>query len=297
MKNDAFSVKHPSVIFAYFVAVITLCAIIRHPVCTVISFVSAVLYSLILDAKRTGKLLVTFCLPVFILTAAINPLFNHRGTIVLAYFPSGNALTLESIVYGLFSALMLAALLVWFSVFSKIFTSDKIVWLIGRVFPIFALLISMTLHLIPELIRRFKAVKSAQIALKGNDGKHNRTDTVKSAFSRFSSVVTWTLESSISTSDSMKSRGYGLPGRSSYSPFIFTRSDIYALFAVLSLFLITLTGYMTDAFSWHYYPSMGGTLLDVRSLIFDLCFMALCLVPLVIDGKEALKCHFLRSGI
>ena len=143
MRDDAFSRRHPALVFVYFAAVISLAAFIRHPVCVVISFICAICYATVLDRRRILRFLLSFCLPIFILTAAINPAFNHRGTVVLARFPTGNALTLESIVYGAFAALTLVTVIVLFSSFSKVFSSDKFVWLIGRFAPTLSLLLSM----------------------------------------------------------------------------------------------------------------------------------------------------------
>ena len=297
MQSDAFSRRHPVVTFAYFAAVISLCAFLRHPVCTVISFACALSYALYLDARKTGRMLLTFCLPVFLLTAVINPAFNHRGTVTLAVLPGGNALTLESVVYGAFSALMLAALLLWFSAFSMVFTSDKLVWLAGRAFPTFALLVSMTLRFIPEFRRRLFAVRSARLALGGENGEKRGSAAVRDAFSIFSTVVTWSLENSVVTSDSMKSRGYGLPGRSAYSPYRFSALDASALCAIALLSFVTVVGSVYGAFDWHFYPSMGGALLEAKSLALDGVFLALCVVPLAIDGREAAKWRSLRSKI
>ncbi len=44
----------------------------------------------------------------------MNLAFNHEGATILAYLPSGNPLTLESIAYGFAAAAMLAAVVLWF---------------------------------------------------------------------------------------------------------------------------------------------------------------------------------------
>lgn len=40
-------------------------------------------------------------LALFAVTAAVNPAFSHEGRTILRYLPSGNPLTLESILYGI----------------------------------------------------------------------------------------------------------------------------------------------------------------------------------------------------
>ena len=44
-----------------------------------------------------------------LLAALVNPAFVHQGATILTYFPSGNPLTLESILYGCASGVLLAA--------------------------------------------------------------------------------------------------------------------------------------------------------------------------------------------
>lgn len=73
----------------------------------------------------------------------MNLAFNHQGATILAYLPSGNPLTLESIAYGFAAAAMLAAVVLWFSCWNTVMTSDKLMHLFGRVVPALSLLLSM----------------------------------------------------------------------------------------------------------------------------------------------------------
>ena len=70
-------------------------------------------------------------LPLLLLTALINPAFNHEGQTILTYLSNGNPITLESIVYGVAAAAMLVAVICWFSCYNSVMTSDKFVYLFG----------------------------------------------------------------------------------------------------------------------------------------------------------------------
>ena len=295
-QRDAFSRGHPAVLLSYFAAVITLAAFLRAPVCVAISLVCAIAYALFLDLRRSASFLLRFCLPVFVLTAAINPLFNHRGVTVLARFPSGNTLTLESILYGAFSAMLLVSVLMWFSILSRIVTSDMIIWLVGRFAPTGALLLSMTLRFVPEFRRRFAAVRKARRALYAGDGeKPGAISRTKDAFSCFSTVMTWSLESSIVTGDSMRSRGYASGRRTSYSLWRFGVRDAAALSAIALLTAATVTANALGLFDWDYYPRFVGNTADIRTVTAQAAYLLLCLVPLIADGREAIKWRYLRS--
>ena len=49
----------------------------------------------------------------------------------------------------------------------------------------------------------------------------------------FSAMISWALENAIDTADSMKARGYGLPGRTAFSIFIFDKRDLKTLLYIL----------------------------------------------------------------
>ncbi len=105
---DTFSGYHPLINFTYFVIVIGLSMFYMHPVFLALSLIGSVSYSIYLKGRKTVKVFLFGMLPVCLLAAAANPLFSMRGPTMLFYLKDGNPVTLESIVYGLASGLMLA---------------------------------------------------------------------------------------------------------------------------------------------------------------------------------------------
>ena len=61
-------------------------------------------------------------------------------------------------------------------------------------------------------------------------------------------MSTWSLENAIETADSMKSRGYGLPGRTAFSIFRFDRRDKLALPVLLGCVFYILLGAWLDVY-------------------------------------------------
>ena len=145
---DTFSGYHPLINFTYFVIVIGLSMFYMHPVFLTLSLIGSVSYSIYLKGRKTVKVFLLGMLPVCLLAAAANPLFSHAGATMLFYLKDGNPVTLESIVYGLASGLMLAGVISWFSVFHEVMTSDKFMYLFGKVIPAFSLLLPMTLRVL-----------------------------------------------------------------------------------------------------------------------------------------------------
>ena len=203
--QDAFADCHPIVNFIYFVSVIAFGMMSLHPVCLMIAFMGAFAYSVCLGGRKAVLRNLRYMIPVIILTALINPAFSHQGVTVLWYFPTGNALTLESILYGLAAAGMLVTVLCWFASLNRVLTSDKMIYLFGRFAPYLSLVISMTLKFFPEFVARIRQVYQAQkcagFIVEGRYFKRIRTGVRV-----ISSATTWALERAVITGDSMRSR-------------------------------------------------------------------------------------------
>lgn len=140
---------------------------------------------------------------------------------MLFYLKDGNPVTLESIVYGLASGLMLAGVISWFSVFHEVMTSDKFMYLFGKVIPAFSLLLSMTLRFVPRFTEQIRRVAEAQQCIGRNVNNGNVFQRAAHGLKILSITTTWALENSVETADSMKSRAYGLRGRTNFSIYRF----------------------------------------------------------------------------
>ena len=75
-----------------------------------------------------------FVILLFLVSSLINPLFNQNGMTVLLFI-NDTPITLEALVYGIFSSLTLVSVIVWFFTFSSVMTSEKIIYIFGRISP------------------------------------------------------------------------------------------------------------------------------------------------------------------
>ena len=293
--KSAFENCHPLVGFTYFALVIGCGMFFMHPVCLAVSLTGSVSFCVKLRGGRSARLFLKYALPVMLFAAAVNTLFNHRGDTVLCLLPTGNRLTLESILYGVAAAVMLVSVLAWFGCYNEIMTSDKFVYLFGRAIPSLSLVLSMTLRFVPRFAERFEQVKEARICM----GKTPRSPLgkIKNALTCFLTVAAWSLENSIVTADSMKSRGYGLRGRTSFSVFVFTERDacLLAWLGLSALFLIS--GAVSGDLNWTYYPGFGGALAEPLTIALEAVYFAVCFTPLVIDLWEDKRWRSSRSKI
>lgn len=298
MKNrDAFSGYHPLVNFLYFGLVIGFSMFFMHPVCLMISLCCAVCYHIRLNDKKSIRFLLRYALPMMLVTAVVNPAFNHQGSIILCYLPTGNPLTLESILYGIAASVMLVSILVWFSCYTAVMTSDKFVYLFGRIIPAMSLVLSMTLRFVPKFKAQFEAVKEAQAGMGRDIGGGSLWRRLRSALTCFSIMITWSLENAIETADSMKSRGYGLGGRTAFSIYTLTERDKSILIWLVFCGFYLFGGSLSGSLDWRYFPSIRGVLADPLTVSFEIIYLALCITPVIIDGKEERTWRSLQSKI
>jgi energy-coupling factor transport system permease protein len=277
MVNDAFAGYHPCVNLLYFAAVIGFGMFFFHPVLLGISFFCAAVYAVYLKGKKALRFGLLFILPLLVFTAVMNPLFNHQGLTIVAYLPNGNPVTLESVLYGIAAAGMLVTVIVWFVCFNTIITSDKMIYLFGRVLPALSLILSMSLRFVPRFIKQAKIIQNAQ---KGLGEKPSGVKVL-------SILVTWALENAIETADSMKARGYGLPGRTAFSIFTFRRRDGYAVGFIFICVCVICAGIVSGVLRFRYFP--GVVFYDVNPLIVIvfIFYFVLGIFPVILNMKEA----------
>jgi len=297
MAKDGFAGFHPVVNMVYFATVIGFSMFFMHPVSLVISFICAAGYALFLHGRKAIRFGLLYMLPLVIFTAALNPLFNHQGITILAYLPNGNPLTLESVLYGIAAAGMLVTVITWFSCFNAVMTSDKFIYLFGRVMPALSLILSMSLRLVPRFRAQIKVISNAQKCIGRDAASGNIYQKARHGIRIVSIMVSWALENAIDTADSMKSRGYGLPGRTAFSIFRFHRRDGYALVYILACGGAVIAGATVGAYGFRYFPSIQGQWGGVGTIAVFAAYFALGALPLFINTKEALTWRRIESRI
>lgn len=297
MGGDAFSSYHPIINFLYFALVLVFTMFFMHPVSLAVSLTCAAAYYVVLNGRGSLRTGLRYLLPMALMAALINPAFHHEGATILTYLPTGNPLTLESMVYGLAAAGMLASVMLWFSCYTAVMTSDKFVYLFGRIIPALSLILSMTLRFVPRFKAQLHVVSEAQRCVGRDVSNGSLLQRMKNGVTILSILVTWALENAIETADSMKSRGYGLPGRTAFSIYRFDDRDRAALAWLLFCGIYIACGWAAGGFSWRYYPTMKGVAPGPFPASFQLVYLALCLTPVILNKKEDREWTRLRSEI
>lgn len=277
---------HPIVNFIYFIFVFIFSMVITQPIIQIISLICSIICGISFCGKNGLWFAVKYSLPIILLTTVINPLFSHEGITIIMYLPSGNPLTLESILYGLSSGCMLASILLWFMSLNKVITSDKLMYLFGKIVPSLALLISMTMRFIPKFKAQIEIVNEAQKCMGHNVSRNGILSKMRNAITVLSIVVTWSLENAIETADSMKSRGYGLKGRTTFTIYSFGERDKIMLIWLLFSGIYVLCGMIAGVFDWRYYPSISGFSINPFAVSFHIVYFLMCITPVFINIME-----------
>ena len=265
-----------------------------HPLFLALTFVTSFVYSCMLGGTKSVKFNFRFMIPIVILTAVINPLFTHRGVTVLFYL-NGNAMTLESILYGMAAAVMLTSVIIWFSCYNAIMTSDKFIYLFGRVIPVMSLALSICLRFVPMLKIQFHEIAEGQKSLGRDFSKQGLFKKIRQLAKIISILLTWSMENAMEMSNSMRARGYGLKGRSSFSIFRFDRRDALAFCGIAALSVFVMWGCLCGENNILYYPAIVFPTATFRSALVFIAYLLLLTTPIAIDIKGELTWKLLSS--
>ena len=221
-----FSDYNPAAVAVWFFGVTGIAMFCSYPPLTAITALGGILFYLLGAGFSHGKTHLFFGM-LFLVLALANPVISHNGVTVL-FVLNHNPVTLEALLYGINSAAMIVGVLYWFRSFTRIMTSEKLLYLTGMLTPKLSLVLSMALRFVPLLRRQSEKIHDSQLAL-GLYREDNMPDLIKGKMREFSILITWALENGITTADSMTARGYGIRHRSTYRRFRFQAGDILLL--------------------------------------------------------------------
>ena len=270
---------HPAVNFIYFAAVIAATLTFQHPVFLAVSFLCAFAYSI----KRGGwkTLMFNLCLlPLIAAFALYYSSYTHFGMTVLQQNFVGNNMTLESLVYGIVLGVCVAGVCIWFSCVYSVFTTDKVVYLFGKVSPQLSLFLAILLRMVPRIKKEAKRINMAQQGIGKGVNQGSFFARLHNGIRIFSMLITWTIDSLTVSSESMRSRGSNLRGRKAFSIYRFDNRDrifVIGLFLCLTLTMMAVLLGQTDMV---YDPKIIWT--DV-SPVLCIGYAVLCLIPLGLE--------------
>ena len=294
-ENSTFAGCHPAVNLIFFLFAIGITMFSTSPAFLAVTLVFSWLYSILLNGKKAVKSNLIFTIPILIIMTVINTLFTHNGATVLFYL-NNSRITLEALLYGLAAAVLLSSIIVWFSCFNVVMTSDKLIYIFGKAAPVLGLTLSMIFRFIPLLKARFREISMGQRCM----GRHvagGFLAKLRQVTKEVSILISWSLEAAIETSDSMEARGYGLHGRTSFHLFKMTPTDKALLTGISISGLIAASGCTLGKTSIYYYPKVVLGQWDVLTVITFAAYVLMLAVPLITDIFGEIKWQQYRLEI
>lgn len=297
--KEEFGSFHPIVNMLFYCVVLGITMFYNNPVFIIISLICASLYVVIVNREKCFKIFMGM-IGLFICASLINPMFSHRGITVLFYLPTGNAVTLESIIFGLAAAGILVTVMLWFFTFGKVVTSDKIMAVFGKFAPSLSLIFSMVLKFVPNFTRHLKDTGDVNRILANANGKEDEEisfiEKIKLQINNFSITSTWALENSVDTADSMLSRGYGVGKRTNYDNYKLTARDVVTIVWITILAACVICGIVMGMTKSYYYPAFVIRRERYAEIVY-ITYAMLCSTPVLINIVEEIRWLRLKSKI
>lgn len=273
---------HPAVNLIYFAAVIFGTVTFQHPIFLAISWGCAFAYSV----RRNGWKTVIFNTSMLIFVGAYAlyyATFHHFGVTNLGTLFTGNRVTLESLTYGLVLGICVTGVMIWFSCVYSVFSSDKVVYLFGKVSPRLSLFLAILLRMVPRVKTEARKINRAQQGIGRGIDQGNVFRRIKNAVRIFSMLITWTIEALATASDSMRSRGSSLRGRKAFSIYRFDNRDRAYVIGVFFCLTVTMMALLLGQVDMQYDPRLVFPKITVMSYAFFGGYAGLCLMPLLLE--------------
>ena len=285
---------HPAVSVLYILSVTLPAMFSFNPILQILGFLGAILFLLLTEPELPRLRTVLGLALLAVMVVLINPVFNHRGQTEL-FFVNGHAITLESVLYGVRNAFCVLMILLWCRIFNRMVSSEKLLALLGRTMPKTALLLSSALRMVPLLRTRASAMRDTHKEL-GLYGNGEMADRLSGGARVFSMLVTWSLDHASDVSSSMKARGYGLRGRTTYSVYRFRTGDAVLMSCILLIDAAVLTAMGLGKLGFEFYPAIvmkRGAFTTAGLILYGV----LALGAAVFEAAELLRWKSCRAGI
>lgn len=282
---SSFESFHPLVSFFFFASVIVLGVCFLNPVFLAVGLLGATLLQLRLKGKEGLRLLGGMAV-AFVVLSLLNPLFNPAGDTVLFTYGPNRPFTLQSLIFGMVAAALFVTMILWFSSFNAVMTGEKVTYLFGRMAPALSLTLTMVLRLVPTYRRKLRAIMDARAGIGKSGAAGPLVARVRNAGALLSLLTTWAFESALVTADSMRSRGFGLPGRTCFAAYRFTLRDGVLLAIEVLLTALCVAALALGATAVEYFPVISLGYPTVPFWLALSSYVSLVLVPTLIDCWE-----------
>ena len=295
MKEDAFSKLHPAVNLLFFIGAICFGVLLQHPVYLLAGIFASGVYYFTLNGRKGIKNIILM-IPLFVFITLFNPIVNTRGiTVLFSYLD--RPYTLEALIYGVAVGATFVLMILWFGCYGKVLTGDKFTCLFGNLAPSLSLLLVMVFRMIPNLLNKAKQI----IGIRNSIGKGTENSSFKDKLNTGMTVIgvltSWALEGSITTSDSMRSRGYGTSKRTSFIVYRMTKTDWISI-AVMSVLIGVIIFFAANGgMNAEFLPERNITPVKGVNIIGFTAYLGYLMIPTILNIREVIQWKISKSKI
>lgn len=295
--KDKFAAYHPVINFTFFIGAIAFAMILMHPGFLVCSLFWSAVYYLTVRGKAGVRFLLSM-VSLLVVLSLLNPLFNPLGEHVLFTYLGERPYTAEALFYGAALAVMMVSVLTWFASYNTVMTSDKFLYLFGRMAPSVTLILTMVLRLVPSYKEKVLQMNGARRCIGKGADVGNVKEKAAHGMVLLSTLTSWALEGGVITADSMRSRGYGCGKRTTYSLYRYEGRD-KCLVAVMTVLLgILVVCWLNGAAETAYTPKLQVAGMENRWTVLGIAAYSLFLaIPSAVNIWEEIRWHSLKSKI
>lgn len=293
MRFDSY---HPMINLIYFAAAVVLTVWFNNPVFVGISYVCAFLYAVKLKGLRALIFNTCLLIPMAVYTWWYS-YYNHFGVTVIGENFTGNSITAEAICFGLERAVTAGAVIMFMSCFLAVFSSDKVVYVFGRISPKLSLFISVILRAVPRIKKYAGKINTAQKGVGRGTSQGGVLRRLKNSIRLLSVLVTWTLENFVESSQSMQSRGYSLKGRTAFSIYRFDNRDRAVVISFFALLTVIMMAWALNQTHIYYDPEIIMMPVTWVSYVFYFAYTLFLLLPMILQTAGEIKFRRLQKTI
>ena len=278
---NRFSKLHPVLHLFFYALSLIFVLIVSNPFFSAVSLICAFLYNAAICKKKTAGNL-KFVLFILMFVSLFNMLFAHYGEDVL-FEIKHTQFTLEALFYGFNQGMIFASVMLWFSALSYNSDGDRVIYLFSFA-PKLSLMFSMILGFIPRFNKKLSEIRDAQAGLRGGEAPRDIKEKYKTALDNLSALISYSLESSIITADSMNARGYK-QGKISPKRYKLCSQDIILLFVVLIAFAFLFYFKYSGKITFIFDPEIYSKSFSAPALM---AFIIVEIIPFIVEVWEVM---------
>ena len=294
--RDAFSNRHPIVNFIFYIAAIGMGMCFTHPLFLCVSLLLSITYYHILK-RNTLKYFIGMG-GLFLLLSFANPIFSPYGDTVLFIYFHNRIYSYEALCFGFSIAAMFVSMIVWFSTYNEVMTSDKFLYCFGRLAPAVSMILTMMLRLIPNFWRKTEQIAGARRCIGKSVENGSLYEKIEHGMTIISTLTSWALEGGVIMADSMRSRGFGCGKRTSFSIYKLKKSDKCLITVMIVQIFIIILCAVKGGMEAVYLPTMHiQGFNNIWTILGGIAYLMLLSIPTFLHIWEAIIWRILKSKI